>query len=44
LTRPSHAGSSVRGGGERMTDVLMVLLMVGFFVLAGFFVAWLDRV
>jgi len=27
-----------------MTDVLMVVLMVGFFVLAGLFVAWLDRV
>jgi len=27
-----------------MTDALMVALMVGFFVLAGVFVAWLDRV
>jgi len=27
-----------------MTDALMVALMVGFFVLAGLFVAWLDRV
>jgi len=27
-----------------VTDALMVALMVGFFVLAGFFVAWLDRV
>ena len=44
MTGPSREGSSVRGGGERMYDVLMVLLMVGFFVLAGFFVAWLDRV
>jgi len=27
-----------------VTDALMVVLMVGFFVLAGLFVAWLDRV
>ena len=27
-----------------VTDVLMVILMVGFFVLAGLFVGWLDRV
>jgi len=27
-----------------MTDVLMVVLMVGFFVLAALFAAWLDRV
>jgi hypothetical protein len=27
-----------------VTDVVMVVLMVGFFVLAGLFVAWLDRV
>jgi preprotein translocase subunit SecE len=34
----------VRGGGELVTDVLMVVLVVGFFVLAAFFAAWLDRV
>jgi len=27
-----------------MTDALMLALMVGFFILAGLFVAWLDRV
>jgi len=27
-----------------VTDALMVVLMVGFFILAGLFVAWLDRV
>jgi len=27
-----------------VTDALMVVLMVGFFVLAGLFVVWLDRV
>jgi len=27
-----------------VTDILMVVLMVGFFVLAGLFVSWLDRV
>jgi hypothetical protein len=32
------------GGEVAVTDALMVALMVGFFVLAGFFVAWLDRV
>ncbi len=35
----------LRCGGEiTVTDALMVVLMVGFFVLAGLFVAWLDRV
>jgi hypothetical protein len=29
---------------SRLTDVLMVVLMVGFFVLAALFVGWLDRV
>jgi len=27
-----------------VTDILMVVLMVGFFALAGLFVGWLDRV
>jgi hypothetical protein len=27
-----------------VTDVLMVVLMAGFFVLAALFAAWLDRV
>jgi len=27
-----------------MTDVVMVVLMAGFFVLAALFAAWLDRV
>jgi hypothetical protein len=30
--------------GVTVTDVLMVLLMVGFFVVAGLFAVWLDRV
>jgi hypothetical protein len=32
------------GGGEPMTDLLMVALMIGFFALAALFVRWLDRV
>jgi hypothetical protein len=45
LTASSYAGTSLERGGEiSMTDALMVALMVGFFVLAGLFVAWLDRV
>jgi hypothetical protein len=32
------------GGEVAVTDALMVVLMVGFFVLAGLFVAWLDSV
>jgi hypothetical protein len=45
LTASSYAGTSLQRGGEiSMTDALMVALMVGFFVLAGLFVAWLDRV
>ena len=45
LTASSSLGTSLERGGEiSMTDALMVALMVGFFVLAGVFVAWLDRV
>jgi preprotein translocase subunit SecE len=29
---------------DTVTDIVMVVLMVGFFVLAALFVAWLDRV
>jgi hypothetical protein len=45
LTASSSPGTSFERGGEvTVTDALMVVLMVGFFVLAGLFVAWLDRV
>jgi hypothetical protein len=44
LTGPSCATASVRHGGELVTDVLMVAVMVGFFLLAALFVRWLDRV
>jgi hypothetical protein len=44
LTARSHASPSVRHGGEQMTDILLVALMVGFFALAALFVRWLDRV
>jgi hypothetical protein len=29
---------------SRVTDILLVALMVGFFALAALFVRWLDRV
>jgi hypothetical protein len=45
LTASSSPGTSLERGGEvTVTDALMVVLMVGFFILAGLFVAWLDRV
>ena len=45
LRLPHPPGLASGSGGEvAVTDALMVVLMVGFFVLAGLFVAWLDRV
>ena len=45
LTGSSARRTSLGSGGEvTVTDALMVVLMVGFFILAGLFVAWLDRV